>query len=322
MTITFGSFPEIGLLPGPFRNLSFQKFEGTTYPDQWDNYHGSPSGTHEHYAPGFDSTPGLKISDTGVVTTAYNTVRNEVDLYSWVPDNQVFRIQFAGIPNLTGAGAGRVVVKAYQNDSGWVDLSSDAIENGTNEVWEYLQANEDAAIDTDKSNIGIMVECRSYSGSSAPAIVADCFALQVGLTYDSRYYTFPVKPEFNGFKMEPFTFVKRDRTAGGRQRTWDPSGGAVKWRVIMPFVNVPAAFYNTMFEFWRRNRGLDGKEAAPLVLNHNYFDPSDSYTTGSEYLNRPPWLICNEVSQNFPLVESGGFLNAKLFSGTFVFEEV
>jgi len=322
MTVALGAFPEIGLLPGPFKNLSFQKWEGTTYPDQWDNYHGTPLGTHAPYAPGFDATPGDLITEPGVIVTAANTIRNEVDLYNWVPDNQVFRVQCAIMSRVTGHGIGYAVIKMYQSDGGWLQLSSDINENGPLDTWEIMQGTEDTAIDADKADLGFMVETRSYSGSTDPGAVFDCLAVQVGLTYDSRYYTFPVKPEFNGASIKPFTFVKRDRTGGGSQRTWDPTGGAVKWRVIMPFINVPAAFYNTMFEYWRRNRGLDGKEAARLVLNHMIHDPGASYTTGDEYLNRPPWIICNEISPEFPLIESGGFYGAKLFSGTFVFEEI
>ena len=323
MTVTLGTFPEIGFLPGPLKNLSFQKWEGTTYPDQWDtNQGGSATGVFASYAPGFDATPGLKITDTGVIAVDTNTIINTVDLYSWIPNNQIARLNLAVISNITGQGLGTVWCKLYQSSGGWRDIVSISSFNGAADQWAIEQANETNAILTAKSDIGIMLQVRSYSGSSNPGGVYDCIAPQVGLTYDSRYYTFPVKPEFNGSSMKPFTFVRRDRTGGGSQRTWDSTGGAVKWRIIMPFINVPAVFYNKMFEFWRRNRGLDGLEAAPLVLNHMIFDPLASYTSGQEYLNRPPWIICNEVSSEFPLVESGGFYGAKLFSGTFVFEEI
>lgn len=150
-----------------------------------------------------------------------------------------------------------------------------------------------------------------------PAALFDCIFAEYGRTTSERYYTFTRKPAFQGLDPYPVTFTQDERTGVGKRRTWDPTGGAVKWIIKMPFQNIPGAMVDSLYQFFRRNKGLDDAEGVHLVLHHKLVDTSDSFN-----LRMPPWIICDIANKDWPFKFSGGYLGAKLWSGTLIFEEV
>jgi len=313
MAYTFGDYPEIAFAL-PFENLSFERWDDTL-PDQWEYHEVTPTGSHDKYNPGFDSTRAIKISDTGVITSADNTLVQSIDLPSYIENNQIIRAGACILSDLGGVyGAGIGVLKITQNAYGYQPVSTSS-ENSAS--WALIRADSTNPLLTAYSDLHIYIETRSYNSEADPACLFDCFFAEYGRSVAERYYTFPRKPEFQGLNPYPMTFSQNERTGRGKRRTWDPTGGAVKWTIEMPFQNIPGAMVDALYQFYRRNKGLDDAEGVHLVLHHKLIDTSDSYS-----LRMPPWLICDIANDDFPFRYSGGYLGAKLFSGTLIFEEV
>lgn len=314
MAYTFADYPELAFA-FPFLNCSFERWDGTL-PESWELEDATPNGARVKYNPGFDSTRGIKISDTGVITAPENGIKQTIVLPSFIENGQKTRGGCARINSLGGAyGNSLAVVDLWQNgevhqllNSPWGAISA----SWGLDRWESV-----IDIDTAHTDLTLMAQVYSYVGSSAPAAVFDCLFAEYGRTITERYYTFTRKPEFSGLDVFASTFVQTERTGVAKRRTWDSTGGAVKWTVTLPFVNIPGAMYDALFEFFRRNKGLDDKSGVHLVLHHKLVDTTDAYN-----LHIPPWIICDIADANWPLKYSGSFLGAKLFSGTLTFEEV
>jgi len=317
MSYTFGALPTLGFAL-PFRNLSFGKWSGAL-PDQFAYLAGTPTGTHSEYNPGFDLSRACRITDTGVISSASNTLVQYIDLPSYIPNGQVTHVGAAVLSDLGGSyGSGKAVVKLIQVTTG--DLASIYNENVAS--WAIIDGNSTAGINTANGDLGIKFEIRSYNSEADPAGLFDCLMAQHGRTAAERYYAFTHYPDLSGVEITPFTFSVDKRGAGGDLLSYDQTGGAVKWRIKFPFFNVPSAFVEVLNEFWAYSRGLYGP-ARPIVLTHNLVNVSAAHTTGQDFLHRPPWIICKIVNDELPFqTPAGQFLGADMFDGTLIFEEV
>lgn len=315
---TFGDYPELGFAI-PFENLNFALFDGAL-PEEWAYVSGSPTGDHDPYSPGFDLAPALDMSDTGVKDSgALNILVNEISMPDYLLDGQIVRGGGALWGDLEDGshGAGRPVIKFK---TGVADMAYIASEGVTS--WELKEANDTVPIDTGDTTLSITCQLRSYNSEAAPRSLIDCLFLEYGRTVAERYYTFTHRPSFQGLKIFPTTFGKARRAGRAQRQRYDTTGGAVKWTVVFPFVNVPETFVEVLMEFWRRNKGIGGNAGIPLVLHHYIQDPNASHTTGEDWLRRPPWIICDIKDETFPFYPSGSFLGAKMFSGALTFEEL
>ena len=318
MVHVYGDPPAIAFAV-PFNNLSFAAWEAAL-PDAWAYYDGTPTGTHAAYNPGFDLSPALKISDTGVKdSAAANRLVNSIAMPAYMLNGQVTRLGACLWGDLAGAaGAGYPVVKAY---SGTTELAA-AVSAGLTS-WAIVETNSSANIATADATLSLRLQERSHNSEADPASLFDCLVLEYGRTVSERYYTFAYRPEFHPDLIEGFLpGRKSERGAVGKLREYDTMAGRPKWRVTMPFRNVPPSFVEALEEFWVRNKGLAGYPGIPLVLHHNLTDPAASHTTGHDYLRIPPWIICNISETYWPFKPSGSHLGAKIYSGTLTFEEI
>lgn len=315
---TFLQPPELGLA-FPFDNLSFQRWDGAL-PDCWARPTSSTTGTMAKYVPGFDMTRALKISDTGVVSTMTNALDNAIALPAYIQNGQALRAGYSEISALAGYGAAKAVLVVGQDNFAHQQIGSLYRENDAS--WYLQQWNSGTGIDTSHADLAIRLYVLSSGGSSAPAVAFDALFVEYGRTTAERYYAFPYMPEASGVRISPFTFGKSDRTGRGKRRTYDPTGGAVKWRVVFPFQNIPDTFVEVLSEFWRINKGLDDRPGRPLVLHHYIQDPAAVHTTGHDWLKRPPFIICDIVEEELPFQQVGSFLGRKIFTGTLTFEEI
>ena len=320
---TFGQAPEIAFAL-PFVNLSFEHWEDTL-PDGW-TLDPSPVGTRTPYRPGYDLTPGALIADTGVITTGYyNGLYQTIDLPDYIENNQKCRFQFATKTDLGGSyGASYTILRLKQNSGAYEVIGR----YGANDAnWVLVQRDSDftspTPILTAYSDIGLIAHVRSYDGSSDPAGVIDSIAVEYGRTIGSWSDVFTHFPEFHPNLIKSFMpGRKAERGGRGKRRSFDKMGGAVKWRVTMPFRNVPASFVEMLEEYWIRNKGLAGYPGIPLVLHHHLTDPAASHTAGHEYLRTPGYIICDIVEDEWPFSPSGAYLGAGMYSGTLTFEEI
>jgi hypothetical protein len=322
MAHTFGQALEIGLAL-PFVNLSFQHWEDTL-PDQWVYVETSPSGTHGKDR-GFDLTPSLKITDTGQITsTPDNRLQQEILLPDWIENGQHVRGGGCFFNNYGSPyGISQTVVKLTQN-SGAVSVINNGYSNATS--WAIHTFNDLIALSTSYTDLIIGLELRSYNPGTPetdPAGAWDCLFFEVGRTIASRYDTLTHFPEFHPNLIESFSPGRKSERGGrGKRRSYDRMGGAVKWRVTLPFVNVPASFVEILEEYYIHNKGLDNQTRKPLVLHHHLTDPSAAHTAGHQYLKTPPWIICDIVEEKWPFRPSGAYLGAGMYSGTLTFEEI
>ena len=312
----FGDFPELAFAL-PFVNGSFDRWD-STLPENWALLHSSPDGTRTKYNPGFDSTRALKIADTGTVTTPLNGIKQTIVLPSYIQNGQKIHSGMC-VLNSLGAPAGNAQARmaVWQNAGGYQPIGQPY--SGVSDAWQICRYPSTANINTSYSDLGIEVSVCSAgsSGGTDPAALFDCIFAEYGRTVDERSYIFPRKPEFSGLDYFAETFVQNERTGVGKRRSWDPTGGTVKWTFVMPFVNIPGAMVEALEEFFLRNRGAGDGEGVHLVLHHKLIDETDEYN-----LRIPPWIICDIAETKWPFKYSGGFLGAKLFSGTLTFEEV
>lgn len=316
---TFGDNPEIGFAI-PFENGDFSRFDGAL-PEEWAKSAGSPTGDHADYRPGFALTGALDISDVGVDlgSGAANTLENVIDMPGYILDEQVTRLGAALWGDLADGshGAGKPVIKVFSGSTELCNVVSDGDED-----WILKETNSTVDIDTGDSTMKMTCQMRSSGGSTDPRGLFDLIFLEYGRTAAERFYTFTHRPSFQGLKIFPQTFGKSRRAGRAQRQRYDTTGGAVKWTVVFPFVNVPEAFVEVLMEFWRRNKGLDGNAGIPLVLHHYIQDPNASHTDGEDWIRRPPWIICDIKEETFPFYPSGSFLGAKMFSGALTFEEI
>lgn len=313
MAYTFADYPEIAFAL-PFENLSFERWDDTL-PEEWENYSGSPTGTRTSHNPGFDLTRALKIEQSGVVSVTTNALKQEIITPDYIQNGQHIRGGMVIKSDLEGSyGAGKGFLIVGQNGLSLTNLVTWR-ENETS--WNIQRADSINAINTGYSDLIILLYINSYSSESDPACLFDCIFAEYGRDISERYYAFIRKPAFQGIEMIPQTFVQDERTGIGKRRTWDPTGGAVKWRIKFPFIDIPGAMADALYEFFSRNKGLDDSEGVHLVLHHMLIDTSESYN-----LRQSPWIVCDIANDTFPLSFSGGYMGAKLWSGTFVFEEV
>jgi len=315
---TYGQFPEIAFAI-PFSNLSFEAWEAAL-PDSWAYVSGSPTGTHAANYPGFDLTRALKISDTGVkASSALNTLVNSIAMPSYLLNGQVTRLGACLWGDLEGAaGAGYPVVKAR---SGTTELAA-AVSAGLTS-WQIVTTNSSANIATADSTLSLTLQERSHNSEADPASLFDCLVLEYGRTITERYYTFTHRPEFHPNLIQAeLPGRTSERGSVGARRSYDNKAGRPKWRVTMPFRNVPASFVEALQDFWIRNQGLAGYPGIHLVLHHHLSDPASTHTAGHDYLKIPPWIICDIVEAAWPFTPAGAHLGAKIFSGTLTFEEV
>jgi len=315
MPYTFADYPELAFA-FPFHNLSFQHWDGTL-PEEWIEHTTPGHGTRVKYNPGMTYPRALKITDVGTIAVPDdldNALEQTIDMPDYIENGQVTRLNGCFISELSGSGKAVAVTKFTSvlpspleyigmPDSGRTD-------------WHIAQGNSANAIDTTKTDLRL--SCRVRSNAEAdPAALFDCVAVEYGQTIAERYYTFARKPEFVGIQAYPFTFVNDDRTGVGKRRTWDPTGGVIKWHIEFPFVNIPGAMVEALYDFYMRNKGLMDSEGVPLVLHHKLIDISESFN-----LHIPPWIVCDIINPEFPMKFAGGFLGAKLWSGTLIFEEI
>lgn len=311
MAYTFADYPELAFA-FPFLNCSFERWDGTL-PEEWTQA-ATPAGTRTKYNPGFDSTRGLLISNPG--TAGSNYIRQSITLPSFILNGQKIRAGCARKNSLGGAyGNALAVICVFQNSYGYSLLGAPY---GTSSAsWGLDRFESTSDINASYTDIALLAEIYSRSGAADPAAAFDCLFAEYGRSITERYYTFTRKPEFSGLDVFASTFVQTERTGVAKRRTWDSTGGAVKWTVVMPFVNIPGAMVEALRDFWNRNKGLEDKAGVHLVLHHKLVDTTDAYN-----LHIPPWIICDIAEPAWPFKYSGSFLGAKLFSGTLTFEEV
>lgn len=314
MAYTFADYPELAFAL-PFLNMSFERWDGTL-PEQWLQTHSPGSGVRAKYNPGFDSTRAILISDTGIVTSPQNGIRQSITIPSYILNGQKIRGGCARVNSLGGAYGNSLAVMDVTQNSDAVSLLN--LPYGASSAsWQLDRWESTADINISYTDIAFIAKIYSRSGSSAPAALYDCLFAEYGRTIAERYYTFTRKPEFSGLDLKQQTFVNAERTGVAKRRTWDPTGGATKWTITMPFVNIPGSMEQALHEFFNRNKGLDDAAGVHLVLHHKLID-----TTDADYRRLPPWLICDIANDSWPFKFSGGYLGAKLFSGTLIFEEV
>ena len=315
-TYTFADYPELAFAL-PFENLSFERWDDTL-PDTWVQLP-SPSGSRTKYNPGFDSTRALKISDTGTITSGpLNVLRQVITLPSYIRNGQKICGGMVAINSLgTPSGNARAAIAINQNTFAH-NLIDHQYPPVASAAWQICRYDSTADINTSYTDLAVGLKVYSWDGATSdPAALYDCIFAEYGRTIDERFYIFPRKPEFSGLDVFAETFIQSERTGRAKRRTWDATGGAVKWTVVLPFVNIPGAMVDALYEFWRGNKGLDDKEGAHLVLHHKLIDMADAYN-----LHIPPWLVCDIAEERWPFKYAGGFLGAKLFSGTLTFVEV
>ncbi len=314
MAYVFADYPELGFAM-PFLNLSFERWDGTL-PEEWATA-GSPTGTRAKYNPGFDLTRALKISETGVVAASTNRLIQSIDLPDYMDNGQQIRSGYVEKSDLAGHGAAQAAMRVAQNTLAYQLIMFYAEDDS---AWSIFTRGSDITgnhINTSHSDISLDCFVTSYNSEANPGALFDCFFVEYGRSTSEQYYTLTRKPEFSGLDIFPQTFVRSDRTGVAKRRTWDSTGGAVKWNVKFPFVNIPGALVDALYDFWIRNQGLDDHEAVHLVLHHKMIDTSKAYD-----IRTPPWIICDIANTKFPFKRSGGYLGAELWSGTLIFEEV
>jgi hypothetical protein len=278
--------------------------------------HSPGAGTRAKYNPGFDSTRAMQISDTGVITTSENGIKQELVLPAYIQNGQKIRAGLTRKDSLGGSyGNSFVAIDVRQNGWSYSLLGNPYGSVSSNWVLDRFESTQD--INTSYSDLWFLIRAYSRSGASAPAALIDCIFAEYGRTITERYYALTRKPAFSGLDVFASTFVQTERTGVAKRRTWDPTGGAVKWTVVMPFMDIPGAMVEALRDFWNRNKGLEDKAGVHLVLHHKLVDTTDAYN-----LHIPPWIICDIAETNWPFKYSGSFLGAKLFSGTLTFEEV
>ena len=323
MAHAFGDYPRLAFAI-PLANLSFGAWTDTTYPDAWTLRGSGTAAAWAKYAPGFDLTRAIKLSQTGVPSAPYaSTIENVIALPDYIENGQATRLGYCAISDLGGSyGAAVCSAKSFQHDGGgYLDLSSSWLPSNDPD-WIIKEVDSSNNITTAITEIGIFCEVRSYNSESDPACVFDCFKVEYGRSVSERYWTFTRFPELSGLDIRPMTFRKDERTGRGSLRSYDNTGGAVKWRIVLPFENVPVSFVEVITEFWRRNRGLDDGIQRPLCLTHCLTDPASSHLSGEDYLKRPPWIICNITNEYLDFKHVGSFLGAGMYSGSLTFEEI
>jgi hypothetical protein len=314
MAYTFADYPELAFAL-PFENMSFERWD-STLPDQWAQTDDPGVGTRAKSNPGFDSTRALKISDTGIITAPQNGIKQTLVLPTYLENGQIIRAGMCVDNNLGGAyGAAKAVMAITQNAYAYALVNF--VYNGVQSGWQLCEYDGSNPISTSYTDLILTLDTRSSSDSSDPAALFDCIFAEYGRTIAERYYTFVRKPEFSGLDITKQTFTQKERTGIGKQRSYDPTGGAVKWVITMPFVNIPGAMVEALHDFFNRNKGLDDAEGVHLVLHHKLINISDTFN-----LRIPPWFICDIAEKDWPFKFSGGYLGAKLYSGTLTFEEV
>lgn len=314
MAYTFADYPEIAFAV-PFENTSFERWDATL-PDQWAQTHSPGAGTRAKYNPGYDSTRALDIHDTGVITSPQNGIKQTLTLPSYMTNGQKTRAGMAALNTVSGYGTSKAVIAVTQN-SGALAICNYKY-NAVSASWQLCRYDSDADINTSYTDLVLALSVYSSDGAATnPAALFDNVFMEYGRTASERYYTFTRKPEFNGLDAFAETFCQAERTGRGKRRTWDATGGAVKWTLVLPFVNIPLSMVDALEQFVRGNKGLDDKEKPHLVLHHKLIDTSESSRTGL-----PPWLICDIADEKSNWKYSGGWLGAKLFSGTLTFVEV
>jgi hypothetical protein len=311
----FGDFPELAFAL-PFVNGSFDRWDGVL-PENWALIYGTPDGTRTKYNPGFDSTRALKIADTGVITSAENGIKQTLALPPYILNGQKIHAGMCVLNSLgSPAGNAKAAIAIWQNAGSYQPVGQ--AYSGLSSSWQICRYPSTANLNTSYADLGLSLSVYSAdSGGTDPSAIFDCVFAEYGRTVDERSYVFPRKPEFSGLDYFAETFVQNERTGVAKRRSWDPTGGAVKWTFVMPFVNIPGAMVEALEEFFLRNRGAGDGEGVHLVLHHKLIDPTDAYN-----LHMPPWIICDIAETKWPFKYSGGFLGAKLFSGTLTFEEV
>jgi hypothetical protein len=315
-TYAFADFPELAFAL-PFENLSFERWDATLA-DQWAQEYSPGTGARAKYNPGFDSTRAIRISDTGIIVSgAQNGIKQTIAVPSYMLNGQKTRAGMATINSLGSPyGDSRAAIALVQ-PSGGPNLINYSYP-GRSAAWQLWRPDSTADLNTTYTTLQLILRIASWDGATSdPAALYDCIFAEYGRTIAERYYTFARKPEFSGLDVFAETFVQSERTGRAKLRTWDATGSAVKWTVVMPFVNIPGAMVDALYEFFRRNKGLDDKEGVHLVLHHKLIDTADAYN-----LHIPPWLVCDIAEERWPFKYAGGFLGAKLFSGTLTFVEV
>lgn len=321
MSHTFGDYPTLGFAV-PFENLSFSIWTDTTYPDQWELDGSGTDSDCNKYTPGFDQTRGMKLEETpgGAVATANNAVGQTIAIPDYFPNGQATRIGYCAISDLEGSyGAAYASVILYQITGGTQVLASYSLSNST--TWQIAEVNSTNNVNTSTySDFKILCQVISYNSEADPAGAFDCLKVEYGRSTSERYWTFTRAPELSGLKVEEITFREDERGGRGDLRSYDSTGGAIKWRITMPFENVPESFVEAINDFWRKSRGLEDGIARPLCLTHYLTDPTAAATSGEDYLKRPPWIICQMVKKDFQ--HFGSFLGAGMYDGVIVFEEI
>lgn len=317
MPYIFADYPELAFAL-PFENLSFERWDATL-PDSWVQEYSPGTGARAKSNPGFDSTRAIRISDTGIITSgATNGIKQVIAVPSYMLNGQKTRVGMAqknslGSPN----GDARAAIALLQ-PSGGPALINFHYHPARSAAWAITDSESTADLNTSYANLSLILRTYSWDGAASdPAALYDCVFAEYGRAITERYYAFARKPEFSGLDVFAETFAQNERTGRAKRRTWDASGGAVKWSIVMPFVNIPGAMVDALYEFFRRNKGLDDKEGVHLVLHHKLIDTADAYN-----LHIPPWIVCDIAEERWPFRFSGGFLGAKLFSGTLTFVEV
>lgn len=321
MAHSFGDYPVLAYAI-PFVNLSFGAWAGGTYPDSWALFGSGVNASWAKYTPGFDLSRAIKIAETGAPVNN-SAIYQSITLPDYIQHGQKTRVGGCAITDLEGAyGAGQAAIILYQGIAGpFPALAGFSLDNST--TWEIGDLDSTGDIDTSgHTNIAIRIYVWQYAAETDPAVVIDCLKAEYGRSITERYYTFTRFPELSGLDIRPMTFRKNDRTGRGGLRSYDPTGGATKWRVVLPFENVPASFVEVLEEFWRNNRGLEDGISRPLCLTHNLTDPTSAHTAGHDYLKRPPWIVCNIVDEYFPFKHVGSWLGAGMYSGSLTFEEI
>ena len=321
MAHTFGDYPRLAFAI-PFSNLSFGAWTDTTYPEGWDLFGAGTASTWEKYTPGFDLSRALALGETGTPAGA-NSLAQDIALPDYIEDGQVTRGGACVISDLEGSyGACRVITRFYQGVGPYPALV-DVYDATPTADWEIIETDSSGNIDADTlTNIAVRVYTSQYESETNVVGVVDCIKLEYGRTTSERYYTFTRFPELSGLDIRPLTFRKDERTGRGSLRSYDSTGGNAKWRIVLPFENVPASFVEVLEEFWRKNRGLDDGIQRPLCLTHCLTDPTSAHNSGADYLKRPPWIICNIINKDFPFKHSGSWLGAGMYNGTLTFEEI
>jgi hypothetical protein len=259
----------------------------------------------------------MKISDTGTVSSSQNGIKQTLVLPSYILNGQKTCVGMCVLNSLgTPAGNANACISLWQNAGAYYPVAN--VYSGLSASWQICRYDSSADLNTTYADIGMFLRVYSAAtGGTDPASLFDCVFAQYGRTITERTYIFPRKPEFSGLDVFASTFVKTERTGIAKRRTWDPTGGAIKWKIVMPFVNIPGDMVEALHDFFIGNKGGNDKEGVHLVLHHKLIDPTDTYN-----LHIPPWLICDIAETDWPFKFSGGFLGAKLFSGTLTFEEV